>query len=65
MGLRKNDDEKVIVAAFLRSGHPWFAFGTVVLKSGLRIAICAALVGLATQQGVAVPELVRLISTVF
>ena len=42
--------EKAIALAFLRKGHPWLAFGTVIVNSGARtinrmalLAICVVL----------------------
>jgi hypothetical protein len=61
MALRGNDDEKAIVSAFLRTGHPWMAFGTVLIKSGVRIAAAAALVGLALEQSAAIPALLKIL----
>jgi hypothetical protein len=61
MAMRASDDEKAIVSAFLRSGHPWMAFGTVLLKSGVRVAIATTLVVLALEQGTNVPALLKLL----
>jgi hypothetical protein len=44
MAVRATDNEKAIALAFLRSGHPWLAFGTVLVKSLTRVAIVVALV---------------------
>lgn len=35
--------ETAIAIAFLRHGHPWLAFGTVVLKTCFRASLIAAL----------------------
>ncbi len=61
MAMRASDNEKAIVSAFLRNGHPWMAFGTVLLKSGVRIAMVTALMSLALEQGANVPALLRLL----
>ncbi len=60
MAMLASEDEKAIVNAFLRNGHPWMAFGTVLLKSGVRIAIATALVFLALEEGNIVPALLRI-----
>ncbi|WP_147385711.1 hypothetical protein [Oleomonas cavernae] len=63
MGIPASDDEKVIVSAFLQSGHPWMAFGTVMLKSGVRVTIATALMFLALEQGNNVPSVLKLLGT--
>lgn len=57
--MRAGDDEKAIVSIFLRNGHPWMAFCTVLLKSGSRAVIATALVSLALGQGTNVSVLLK------
>ena len=45
MADRRHDDEKAVALAFLRSGHPWLAFGVVMVKSSVRVASATLLLG--------------------
>lgn len=60
MANRISDNERAIAIAFLRSGHPWLAFGTVVIKSGVRVAIALTLVG----GGLAIGQITGLVTMI-
>jgi hypothetical protein len=42
--MRRQDNEKELAIAFLRSGHPWLAFAIVIVKAGTRVVVTGALV---------------------
>lgn len=64
---RPDDSEKTIAIAFLRSGHPWLAFGTVMVKSGIRLLLAIAIIagGVAIERSDGISTLLKHIPTAF
>lgn len=56
MARNENNNERAIVIAFLRAGYPGLAFGTVVIRSLMKMSIIGFLAGgglLMGQSGIA------------
>lgn len=51
MSGRETNTEHAVVTAFLRSGHPRLAFGTVVIRSVVKLSTCALVAGSAAVAG--------------